>query len=265
MIIDAHVHIFPDKIANKTVEKLKSVANIPAYTDGTLKGIRASMQDAGIDYSLILPIATRPGQTTSINSFAQTINGTDGIISFGSVHPEDDNLKEELKKIKNAGLLGIKLHPDYQNIYVDDLKMLRLLSFAADLGLIVTVHGGVDVGYPKVHHCTPKRVANVLKEIDGLKLIVAHTGGYLYWEDTLEYLAGQDVYLDTSFTVTKCDNDLFLKIIRNHDINKILFATDSPWDGQKKAVQELKETGLTHEELDHIFYKNAANLLCLPV
>lgn len=37
MIIDFHTHIFPDKIAARTIFLLKEQAhNIPAYTNGTI-------------------------------------------------------------------------------------------------------------------------------------------------------------------------------------------------------------------------------------
>ena len=39
MIIDFHTHIFPDKIASKTIESLGAIAGVRAATDGTLNGV----------------------------------------------------------------------------------------------------------------------------------------------------------------------------------------------------------------------------------
>mgnify|MGYP004452568245 CR=1 FL=1 len=49
MIIDFHTHIFPDAIAQRTIEKLEAAANIKAHSDGTLTGLKTSMQKAGVD------------------------------------------------------------------------------------------------------------------------------------------------------------------------------------------------------------------------
>ena len=50
MIIDFHTHVFPEVIAAKTIEKLSTFANITAKTNGVLSGLKASMQEAGVDY-----------------------------------------------------------------------------------------------------------------------------------------------------------------------------------------------------------------------
>ena len=103
MIIDMHTHIFPDKISAAVVEKLSRQAGIPAFTDGTLDALKKSMDDAQIDYSVILPVATNTGQVEKINSSAAALNekfSVDGIISFGCIHPEFTNYREELSRVK---------------------------------------------------------------------------------------------------------------------------------------------------------------------
>ena len=120
MVIDFHTHAFPEKIAAKTLAVLlKNVQTVEgidhdAFTDGTMAGIKKSMAESGVDYSLVLPIATTVAQSTSINRFAKENTGKDGIISFGSLHPIQEDWEAVLEEIKDMGLLGIKLHPEYQ-------------------------------------------------------------------------------------------------------------------------------------------------------
>lgn len=101
MIIDFHTHMFPDKIAARTIDFLsKTGGDMNPFTDGTWKGLKESTKQAGIDHSIVLPIATRPGQFHTINEFATHFQeGT--LISFGSLHPESENYKEELKQIQD--------------------------------------------------------------------------------------------------------------------------------------------------------------------
>ena len=91
MIIDFHTHIFPDKIAKPTVEKLKSYLcdageECAAYTDGTLSSLLSSMKEAGISKSVILPVVTNPKQFDSINRFSKETDSQNGIIAFGGIH-----------------------------------------------------------------------------------------------------------------------------------------------------------------------------------
>ena len=134
MIIDFHSHIFPDKIADKAISHLVEIGGIPAFGDGTEKTLLKSMEQAGYDISVILPVATKPSQFESVNRFAYDLNikywgkNEDGLpdfklkgkkgrklLSYGGIHPDTDDYKVELIKIKSLGFKGIKLHPDYQD------------------------------------------------------------------------------------------------------------------------------------------------------
>ena len=122
MIIDFHVHCFTDELAPKAVPQLEKCANITARLDGTVSSIKESMKKAFIDKSVVLSIATKPSQTEKINTWSSSIQD-DSIIAFGSVHPENQNWRDELLRLKNMGIKGIKLHPDYQKFFVYDDKV----------------------------------------------------------------------------------------------------------------------------------------------
>lgn len=265
MVIDFHTHVFPDKIAARTIEKLSSCCNTMAYTDGTLNGLKKSMRENMIDLSVVLPVATRPSQFESLNNYAAEINGREGIISFGGIHPETEHCEEELKTIKRLGLHGIKLHPDYQEMFIDDPRYVRLIKCAVDLGLIVSIHAGLDIGIPDPIHCPPDRTATMLAQIDNeeAKIVLAHMGGYDQWDDVEEYLVGKNVYFDISFCLGHIKDEQFLRIVRDQGADRILFATDSPWSGHKETLNYLGKLGLTEEELNCILHVNAEKLLGL--
>lgn len=267
MVIDFHTHIFPDKIAEKTIEFLEKEGNISANTDGTLAGLLSSMEENRIDLSVVMPVVTKPEQFHTINSFAALINGKKGIISFGGLHPDTVDYRDKLKKIKELGLPGIKLHPDYQKTYVDDPKMIKIIDYAAELELIVLLHAGMDIGLPDPIHCTPGRTVHMLEQLDrsDAKLVLAHTGGYHMWDEVEEYLVGTSLWFDISFSLGRIPEDQLLRIIRNHGADRILFASDSPWDGQGKTYERFMRLELTEEEKERILYKNARELLGLTM
>lgn len=263
MIIDFHTHIFPERIAQRTIQKLEEVGNIKARTNGTLEGLKNSMKENNITISVVLPVVTKPAQFQNVNSYAAEINGKEGIISFGGIHPDMEDYKEGLEEIKRLGLPGIKLHPDYQDTYVDDPKMVRIIQGATDIGLIVLLHAGLDIGLPDPIHCPPKRIANMLDQIDNenAKIILAHMGGYDQWDDVEEYIVGKKVWIDTSYTLGMISEEQFDRIVKNHGADRTLFASDLPWGGQKETLERLLRMDFSEEEFERILSGNAKELL----
>lgn len=261
MIIDFHTHIFPDRVAEKAIPQMEKSADIKAHHDGTLCGLLGSMEEAGIDYSVVLPVVTATRQFESVNKFAYEVDNLDRLVSFGGIHPDTDDYKKELDTIKNYGLKGIKLHPEYQATYINDDKYLRIIDYATELGLIVTVHAGFDGAYPQERHCTPKKIADALKHVEPDKLILAHMGSLYMWDEVEDYIVGKNVYLDTAFSIGEIEDEQFVRMVRNHGSDRVLFSTDSPWKNQKKAVEYIRKMSFTEEELDKILYKNALKLL----
>lgn len=263
MIIDFHTHIFPDKIAEKTIESLADKSGLTASTNGTLEGLLVSMETSGVDMSVILPVATKPEQMESINAYAKSVceKYPEKLISFGGIHPNCVDYKGALNDIKRAGLKGIKIHPDYQQVFIDDVRYMNIIEYADALGLIIVTHAGTDIGMPEPVHCPPEKLRKVLDILKPKKFVAAHYGGWQQWQQVYECLAGENVYLDTAFTFDYIETAMFLKILDKHDENRILFATDSPWsfaDADIKAVKNM----VTDEKIrEKIFSQNAKKLL----
>ncbi len=262
-MIDFHTHIFPDKIAEGTLHFLSERCHVAPFTNGTADGLEESTKKAGLALSVAMPVVTKPSQFESINRFASQFRGEDGILSFGGIHPDCADYKKELLLLKEMGFKGIKLHPDYQETFFNDLKYKRIISFASELGFVVSVHAGYDPGYPDRVHCTPKMAREVLDEVKPPKLVLAHMGGFKRWDEVEEHLVGQDVWLDTAVVFGEISDGQFIRICRNHGPDKILFATDSPWSGQKEAVAYFSGMDLTEEEKRLILTENAKKLLTL--
>ncbi len=270
MIIDTHAHIFPDKIASKTISALALSAKTKAYLDGTVSALSKSVEEAGIDFAISLPVVTKPSQFESVNSFALSINerfnkGESKILSFAGIHPDCEDIEGKLKWIKANGFKGIKLHPEYQGVFIDEEKTLGILSFAKRLGLITVVHAGVDGAYRETEvKCTPKRVKNALKKLNGYEnLVLAHFGGNELFDEVYELLAGEKVYFDTAYMLKYISEKDFKKMLEKHSADRILFATDSPWSGQSEDIEILKSFGLKEEDEQRIFSLNALKILGL--
>lgn len=280
MIIDIHTHTFPDRLAGATVEKLRTMSHTTPFSDGTAAGLVRSMRAAGVDRSVVLPVATNPRQVPRVNDASAALNetrGGDGILSFGCIHPDYPDWKAELARIAGLGLKGIKIHPVYQDVDLDDPRFLRILARAGEVGLVVLAHAGLDIGFPGKVNCSPEMALRAVRQVGPVKLVLAHMGGWKNWDRVLELLPDTGVYLDTSFSLgtiphngdghfspeelSLLNEQAFMVMVRAFGAHRLLFGTDSPWGGQAQCLAQLRALPLTAEEQAAILGGNARWLL----
>ena len=282
MVVDIHTHTFPEKIAASTLLKLQNMSHTRPFTDGTEAGLTASMARAGVDYSLVLPVATAPRQVCHINDASARLNQEGrarGLLSFGCMHPDFDGWKEELSRVASLGLRGIKLHPVYQDVDFDDIRYLRILDRCGELGLIVLTHAGLDVGFPGKVNCSPDMVLRAVEQVGPVTLILAHMGGWRNWDEVEQLLPETSVCLDTAFCLGQItpngdgyygprDLDLmtgkqFVSLVERFGAGRILFGTDSPWGGQAESLAQIRALPLSPADQAAILGGNAQKLLGL--
>ena len=277
VIVDFHTHCFPEAIARKAVDKLAEASQVAPRTDGTADGLSSAAREAGVDLSVVLPVATSPGQVMSINRFAAALNehtGETGLLSFGGAHPEDPDWKAHLEQAAALGMKGVKIHPVYQGVDIDDPRFVRLLSCAGELGLIVVTHAGNDIGLPGQVLCNPAMIRRALTQAGPVRLVLAHMGGWGQWEHVADQLADTAAYLDTSFstgTVRRTDGTRvplldqagFVGLVRAFGADRVLFGTDSPWSGQSDSLQDMRSLPLPEPDIAAILGGNARRLLGL--
>lgn len=269
MIIDFHTHVFPDKIARRTVDLLAAKADIPPFSDGTVDGLLARMEEGGVDVAVNLPVLTNPSQFDSVNRFARELNlrfagKGRGIVSFAGIHPACDGIEEKMAWIKENGFLGVKIHPDYQETFISDEGYVRILRAAKELDLIVVTHSGVDGGYKgRPVRCTPSLIRVLLEKVQHSKLVLAHLGANEMSREVLDLICGEDVYLDTAYVLRFIGKERFLEIVEKHGRDKILFATDSPWSDPQIDTKLLRSFVSDPQTLAMIFSENAQKLLHL--
>ncbi len=262
MIIDFHAHAFDDAIAERVIGKLEKTAQIKAYTNGTVSDTVAKMDEWGVDKVVMLMIATKPSQFETITKWSIEI-ASDRIIPFASVHPDAENVSDQLESLKKIGIKGIKLHPDYQDFYIDEERLFPIYEKCTELEMPIVFHAGLDALCPDNIHAPVDRIVKVIDKFPKLQMILAHLGANEMWEDVYEKIAGksENVYLDTAFIGEKCSDELMEKIIKKHGANKILFGSDLPWMSPKEVVEKLNRLNLTNEEMELILHKNAEKVL----
>ena len=260
MIIDFHTHCFPDRLAARAMAMLSAGIGCKPFFDGTLGGLKTRLGKAGISAAVVCNIATNERQVKSVNDFAIAANGGN-ITSFGSIHPLFTDYKNEIDRLCAAGIKGLKFHPDYQNYFVDDEKMYPVYEYASRKGMILLFHTGLDLGLMGVVKAPPDRFVNVVNTFPKAKIVAAHMGGYAYAGLTEYVLIGKDCYMDTSACLSSLTKRQAERMIKNHGVDKILFATDLPWYRPEKEIRFVNSLNLTVEDKEKIYHKNAEKLL----
>ncbi len=261
MVVDFHTHAFPDQLAAEALDRLQEHSgDYRAHHDGTIRGLLASMDRAGIEKAVVVSIATKPKQVPRITDWSISIQG-ERIIPFPSIHPHYREFGKELDRIKKAGLKGIKLHPMYQDFAIDDPELFPLYRAIADRELICLFHSGNDIAFPANDQASPFRLARVLDAVPGLIAVAAHLGGWTTWKEVSKTLLGRPVYLETSFALPEAAPDDFRGILDTHPPEYFLFGTDTPWLDQKEELARWTALDIPGAFKEMIFFKNAQRLL----
>jgi predicted TIM-barrel fold metal-dependent hydrolase len=260
-IVDIHTHVFPDDVAVRAVPALAEEGGVEAVHAGTVSSLLAEMDRAGIDVSVTQPVSTKPSQVAGINDWAAS-TASDRIVPFGTIHPDLEGAAEEVGRIASLGLKGFKLHPEYQSFHPDDERMYPVYEAANELGLVILFHAGADIAIPTLRG-TPESFVRVLDAHPGLRVVLAHMGGFRQWDGVRESLVGRDVHLDTSYSLGHMDDEEFVGLVHAHGVGRILFGTDGPWADAAEEVRLLRSVGLAEADVDRILGANAVELLGL--
>lgn len=258
MIIDAHAHIFPDKIADRAAEGIGGFYGMNVDYDGTLGTLLSEGAAAGVGRFIVQSVATVPEQVTAINNFiAESVRRyPEKLIGFGAMHPDFEDIAGETERIISLGLKGIKLHSDFQRFNIDDERAFPIYE-AAQGRLPVLFH----IGDNRYDYSSPERLKNVVKRFPRLTVIGAHLVGWSMWDRGAELFEGSGVYADCSSSLYAMSPEHAAELIRKIGTDRVMWGTDYPMWSAKDELERFAKLPLTDEERENILGKNALRLL----
>lgn len=260
-IIDCHTHVYPDKIADRAVDSIGKFYDIPMCLDGTAETLLRVSKEAGVEKCMICSAAVDGLHVRHINDFLiRTVQEhPDHFLGFGTLHPDMQDVELELQTILNAGLLGVKLHPDMQKFSLGDEKAKKL--YAACEGRCPML---LHTGDKRYHYSNPTLIPPILREFPDLKLICAHLGGYSEWDEAAQCLAREEnVYVDCSSSFFGMTRERAKELIDLYGEDRVLFGSDYPMWHVGKEKEILLSLGLSDRALKKIFSENLLKLLGL--
>jgi len=259
-IIDFHAHAFPDQVAASAIPYLEKEGDVKAMHDGRVASLLGLMDRDNVEKSVICSIATRPAQFEAILDWSRQVN-SERIIPFPSFHPADPDMLTHIIRIKDEGFKGIKMHPYYQQFFLDDPALYPAYEKISELGLILVMHTGFDIAFPRIRRCDPLQILTVMTRFPELKMVTTHLGAWRQWPEVEDMLAGRKIYMDVSYTLDQIDPQAARRIILKHPKEYILFGTDSPWSGAQKTRKHLQMLNLGAEREGLILRENGLALL----
>lgn len=257
-IYDIHTHIFPQKIAARGVENIGKFYGLQMRCDGTGESL-GNLLVPGM--KCVISSASLKEDTMSIgNDFLLDFaKRNENFIPFSSFFPFCSVLDaaHELERCKKLGTKGVKMHPDFQQYYLDDPHAVEIYRVCAELELPVMFH----VGDRRYDYSSPRRTLNVAEKLPDLKIIAAHMCGYSVWDEAEKYLIGTNVYTETSDSLDNMEPEALADMIRRHGVDKVMFGSDFPIISPADEYERFKKVPLTDEEKKKILTENAEKLL----
>ncbi len=162
--------------------------------------------------------------------------------------------------MRELGLTGVKFHPDFQNFEIDDPAMMKIYE-AIGPDMVLLFH----LGDRTSENSAPERLAKVLDALPELRIVAAHFGGYCMWERAKQCLVGRNVWLDTSSSIAFLGSEAAAEIVKAHGVDRVLWGSDYPAVQPQTAIAQLQSLGLSAEDQEKIFFRNAEKLLGIRI
>ena len=265
MKIDVHTHLMPDRIAERALQAMAQMFPWKVPYKNTVAAIKAHMQEAGTDKSIVLGMAMEARHVRPANDWLISIADAQ-LVPFGAIHPDYPDKVGEIRRLRAAGIKGIKLHPMVNQFYIDDPKMFPMYEEIGDTMVILTHAGKLHTDREETLYAAPQRILNVLHRFPKLRIIAAHLGGFYMLDEAERTLVGHPhIYIDTTWppSVGEVGAEVLTKIIRKHGADKVVFGTDFCLVSQKEDGAVIERLPISTAEQERILGDNARELIGL--
>jgi predicted TIM-barrel fold metal-dependent hydrolase len=155
------------------------------------------------------------------------------------------------------------MHPYYQGFCVDEERMYPLYEKMSQESLVLVMHTGYDIGFPRNPIANPARIVRVLDLFPDLKMVLTHMGAWDQWDEVEEMLLGRPVWMECSYSFEFMGKARAKSMLNRHPEEYLLFGTDSPWGDQFSSLETVKSFAFGPEREKRFLGGNAALLLGL--
>lgn len=252
MVIDAHVHLHPARLAEAIRRYFhEHIWHVDYALD--VEECIATLRRGGIDRMVALPYAHKPGIASALNDFTLELSRRHPeVIPCCTVYPGERGIIDQAL----AGpFRGVKIHSHVMRVSPDDPRLDEVWAASARHRKPVVIHCGPEpasagYGIDVRQFSGADKLARALRRFPDAIAIVPHLGVDQSAQFEAMLAEFPNLYLDTAMVI----GDYFpvrpdLDILRRHP-DRILYGTDFPnlpyaWDKELAVVRGMK---LPHEE-----------------
>lgn len=260
LIIDMHVHIYPTTLARRAMavagREHDDFEKLPVK-----ENLWKRMEEAGVDLSVVQHVTSKPATQTDVNRFAKEIVRTN-VISFGGLHPDCENVIEEIEKLKDLRMAGIKFHPPFQKVDISDEKYIPMWKHINHLGFPVLIHCG-RARVEGQFDLFPSGVAKFIKYLSDVPVVLAHMGGRSGnpEEEKILFDFPKNVFVDTTMSAERQEPADFERLVSAMGPERVVFGSDFPYGTQKAAIAFIRNSRFSESEKAMMLGGNAAKIL----
>lgn len=260
MVIDAHVHIHPD------------TDGMGPGCDASLEHLLSELEASGVDKAVIFAEDVDVPYIKRIeNAFVSACcaKHPGRLLGFASVHPLRKEAPGELGHwAGEGGLVGLKLHPRFQNVSAADVRLVPLLKKARELEVPIVVDAFLWKPSP-LGVQLPINIDALCKRVPETPVILAHAGGFHFMDALAVAVANDNAYLEIATTLLYFAGtpfeDQFVFALKQVGAQRIIYGSDHPQHSLRetcpKARELLERHGFGDEECEHIFGRTLLSVL----
>ena len=260
-VVDAHVHVYPEKIALRAAESVGDFYQYPMFKEGSIPAMLAAVEGSPITHHIIYSVATKPSNVESINDFiAAECKKHPNFVGFMAMHQDYPNPEDEIERAIGLGLRGMKLHPDTQKVNMDDDRLMRIYEL-------------IEGRMPLVMHCGdyrtdfshPRRMKRILHEFPNLVVDAAHFGGWSVFDLAVEYLENENCFLDMSSSQKFLGRRRTRELCEIYGADRILFGSDFPMWDPSEEFELFESLDFPKADFEKMTWHNAERFIGMDI
>ena len=277
MIIDSHVHIFPEEIKQNrsgyfdNEPEFKLLYNSPKAKIININVLIESMNRYQVDISIICgfpwrsPEFTKQNNDIIIESVQKYPGRIKGLACFDAAW---DGAADETRRCIDAGLCGAGELAFYlSGIDKEALTFLDpVMTVLRDKGnLPCMIHTNEPIGhkYPGKTPVTLEQIYTLAKTFPDNKIILAHWGGGILFYNIMKKETKtvlKNIWYDTAASPFLYDSQIYDIAVDAGVADKVLFGTDFPLLTPDRYYTDIDNSNITPLQKEQILGKNAALL-----
>ena len=212
---------------------------------------------------------------------ADALKNEPKLIGFGTIDFDEKNLKDQVKKVADLGLKGLKIHPAAQEVKINSPELFEVYEEAQAQGLFISFHTGLH--WHRISDYQMLLFDEVAYNFPKLRFSMEHIGGYSFFREALlimnnnsrseiphVYAGWTSIAMETdemgnarqgAWSLT--DDDL-CTLVHQAGYKTSIFGLDTPYKGieqTQQAIDRIKNLPITEEAKHAILGDNLREII----